>query len=290
MSAFRQLCRITVHHAYFPDGLCRKLAFIPTISTTAFMQRTGLLCNSMETGLQFFSEIGKLDALLLCFSDQEEGHNLVFRGVLKDTDFWYYTEPSPPGEGKILVFDNQRNMLIDGEYQRLHPGVHVSTNDWRPVNSPDFKSLPLREEHRGLSEFLIMIDLKPILMALDTSKTTKGQVEYLIHFNARKTLWRYYLVGVDPQRKLTIIDKNNSCAFREIPPETLPDGRMARSFISTQTLPITHQSTSIFQLKEQGESGEKMLIRRLPIALPNQQRHEVVNGQPVVFSDIFINC
>lgn len=290
MAIFRQLCSIVVNHTYFADGLCRKLAFFPTPATARFIHKTGLLLHGEEMGMQVFIEGEKEDCLRQYLADPDEFSLLVFKVFPRDTSFWYYTTPEIPWEQGILYFDNRRAIPMEDGSLRLHRQPSVSTEEMERLDAPVVTDLLSAGERLNRPGLLIVLDPARILQDDDSAQIPATTGVHRIHFKTRETLWRYYLLGPDRQRPLSIIDKNNTCHFRQVGRESLPDGRTALTFLSTELLPLTQRSDCIFQLKEHGDGGEKVLIRRLPAASPNQQRHEVIDGQTMAVSDIFINC
>ncbi len=69
----------------------------------------------------------------------------------------------------------------------------------------------------------------------------------------------------------------------------LPGNKRAQVFISNAPIPMREVHGQRFQLKENGQMGEKVLIKRLPNAVVSQINREVVDGRAVLVSEMYVN-
>jgi hypothetical protein len=113
--------------------------------------------------------------------------------------------------------------------------------------------------------------------------------DYYLKFKARKTFWKYYMLGLMAQKHSYIADLNDAIRFEFSGEESLSGNRTALTFRSKTPIPMRDTFSYRFQLKESGPRGEKVLIRRLPMASASQINREMIEGEEAVVSEIYIN-
>jgi hypothetical protein len=291
MAVFQQLCIVSVDHAYFADGRCRGLEFVPAQRTLYFINKTGLLIKHTVNGIVIFYEKSRAEALRQFFGDVDEPFSLAFKVFSRAPDFSYYTQPITFKEAAILYFDNQGITPDDGSgIIRLHSDEYVSDQNFVELGSQLLADIINKRDILIRPVFVVNIGNSPSISAVISSRQNSSSCDFRIKFQARETFWKYYLLGEMRKKNAFITDRNNGFEFEYSGEESLPDNRTGMTFISKQLIPVREMSDYYFQLKEKGVGGGRILIKRLPVATPNQFSRKIINGQEAAVSDIYINC
>lgn len=121
----------------------------------------------------------------------------------------------------------------------------------------------------------------------------KGKLEYIINFNNRQTVWRYFLADPVFQKfnHLTIINKTKEQVFKTPKKKQIHDEMEALVFESKSKIPITELSDNIFQLVDNFDPKLKSgtpILKNLPNASPNQLYYGDINSDKNIYSHIFI--
>jgi len=123
-------------------------------------------------------------------------------------------------------------------------------------------------------------------------KDARGATSSYVRFQTRNTIWRYILADKVYEKfpQLMIVDsQSRSVNFRESEFEIQPAYKV-RSFESEESLPMTVNSSSRFQLVETPKEGSqvmKVVIKQLPKASP-EGLYPLGSQDEVFFSNIFI--
>lgn len=118
-------------------------------------------------------------------------------------------------------------------------------------------------------------------------------VEYRLHFGARSTLWRYYIVprpvSVDfEDLAIEVVHAQTPVTFNGPVPVTLPNGSRAYGFEADKALALAQQSENRFRLlghRTDVARHRQVLLEPLPVASPSSVRRDE-RGQPT--SDIYV--
>jgi hypothetical protein len=291
MAIFQQLCAVSVEHAYFADGRCRGLAFVPTQRTLYFINKTGLLIKHTTNGIAIFYETSRIETLRQFFSDVDEPFSLAFKVFSRAPDFSYYTQPVTFKEDASLYFDNQGTTPDDESgVVRLHPDEYVTDQNFVELGSQLLVDIINKKDILIRPVFVVNIGNSPSISTVLSSGQNSSSCNFCIKFQARETFWKYYLLGEMKKKNAFISDRNNGFEFEYVGEELLPDNRAGIVFISKQLIPVREMSDCYFQLKEKGVGGDRILIKRLPVATPNQFSRKIIDGQEAAVSDIYINC
>ena len=113
--------------------------------------------------------------------------------------------------------------------------------------------------------------------------------KFFIRFGANRTFWNYYILGELSKRAIYITDLDNTVQFKSIGNVTLPGQREALVLQSSAAIPMQEHSRHRLQLRESGNMGDKVLIKRLPNASIEQTFSEIVDGKMENVSEIFVN-
>jgi hypothetical protein len=110
----------------------------------------------------------------------------------------------------------------------------------------------------------------------------------LVRLAAGASHWKYYLLGALAQRELKVADVDGAVGFRRAEGERLAS-RAAAVFLSERPIGLRERPAERFQLLENTPFGEKILMKRMPVASPGIRRKAEIDGRAVLVSEIFIN-
>jgi hypothetical protein len=290
MDSYLPLFSVEVEHTYFSKDLCLGLDFVPTIESLLFIEKTGLLIRHTQSGVRIFFDQNSSEALRLYATQPDEPLRFAFKVFNRQRFFRAYTELNTPEEGAILYFDNQGGKIDSTNRLRLHAADYVSAKDFEKLNSPKIAGILSRKDRLLKPEFIVSIWFgKNEIRILDAASKT-AYPKYYLRFHARKTFWKYYLLGSMTKKKSYITDLNNETEFEDAGQTFLPGNRIALTFRSKKRILLQEKSEFHFQLKEKDPNGGKVLIKRLPVASAGQFYREIIDGNQAIVSEIFINC
>ena len=127
---------------------------------------------------------------------------------------------------------------------------------------------------------------------LYTHLKEKGKAEYVVNFNNRQTIWKYFFISPVYQKfdNLTIINKSKESVFKKPVKQLVHDELEALVFESKNKLPIKEHSNG-FQLIEgydpKLKSG-KVILKNLACASPDLLYRDETNSSEAIYSHIFI--
>ncbi len=195
----------------------------------------------------------------------------------------------PVCKGEMLLYFDSRNRVEepDGSY-RLSSGETVSGNDL--ISIDDLERLVADDTILTSRERLI----KP-LFVLSVRLGERGDALFepitcCLNFEAGKTVWKYYLMGAEAGAKFSIVDLNNAITFSRSEDGMVAGNRVAKIFTSGEAIPLLERSPYHFQLKRMDSKMCRVVVKRLPVASPDQISTRVINGNKAEdVSEIFIN-
>jgi hypothetical protein len=279
MARYLPLFSITAKHAFFTDGICRTLEFLPSPEAAEWLDRAGLLAKAFSDGIGIYYPEDRLDVLRHHLGGVANELMLEFKAFAKDTYFCQYTFPNVNIGNKILRFDG-RQAVEDAQGMRLHTEQYVS-------------DACLQETEGGSPPAPVLTADIPLTEADCAINSEKGEVaskQYYLAFEPRKTFWKYYFLGDVARKNAYIADLNGSVEFERIDAPEL-QGRDALVFISRAPIPMQDVPPQRFQLRsrESVGLGEKILIKRLPNASSNRIGKRKLDGKEVLVSEIYVN-
>jgi hypothetical protein len=288
MGDYQTLLNIAVKHSFFTSGVCSCMNFVPTGQTRRVFENTGLLQKKTAAGIQVLYDRSRVEALKLYAADPLEPLCFDFKVYSTDPQFKSYSEPFADSQDGILYFDNRETTPGDSDIGLSSLGA-VSVEDLMKSDSNEFNSV------LGKTDRL----LPPLLALRIFAETDKGshlthwleseQATYTIAFETRKTRWKYYLLGSIAKPDTYIHDPDDQVDFEALGETSLPEQRVAFAFRSKQAIALHDYYDFRFQLKQQGLSGEYVLIQRLPVASIGQTGIEMIADRSTVVSEIYIN-
>jgi len=292
LSAYRVLLKVSVTHSYYRHGACSCLEFVPTRKTQMLFRNIGMLCKKTNDGIQIIFDENNLETLVKYTQEPLEILSFDFKVYAHDPDFKSYTEPFTAVGNEILYFDN---LSIDGSGQQsLSISSRVTEQDFKKPDSPEINNL-LDPRDRLLPPVLVLrIFAKNRRTSLLEQWLDSESTVYSVSFNSRETYWKYYLIGKlasqdKSARHYSVVDADSQAKFETTGEELLADQRLAYTFRSKQRIPLNDYYPFRFQLIQQDQDDQTVIIDGLPVANIRQVGMDTVNEQSEVVSEIYIN-
>lgn len=286
MGTYCPLFSVTIEHAYFSGNNCKLLEFVPTAPSVALLRNAGLLLKSSESGVAVYFDHDNIDILRLHAADNL---TLTFKVFAKDPNFLRYTAPGAPPDQAILFFDNRAINRDDPDKQLLHGATTVAEDSWADMAVEPLASILDRKDLLIKPAFILQMNITADAQGLCSDQLDPAARKFFIRFGANQTFWNYYVLGELSKRAIYIADLDNAVQFKSIGNVTLPGQREALVLQSSVAIPMQEHSRHRLQLRESGNMGDKVLIKRLPNASVDQTFSEMVNGRMESVSEIFVN-
>lgn len=288
MADYQPLFSIEAEHAYFEGAACRGLQLRPTPASAALLANTGCLLRPLRHGVAVAYDRDAADAVRLQIRDPHTPLCLDFLGGTPDPRFALYTElPSPAG--MLLMFHSDAAQPEDDSGRwRLHAQAHVSAADQVPLDQPPARELLTRRERLVPPRLAVQVRVSE----QDLHPAQPGGKRYLLRFQARATVWKYYVVGDWgdwAQDQIHIVDLQQETGFDAAVPEPLPDGRTALAVRSLTRITLHERPAHRFQLRGRSGNTERVLVKRLPVAGSSPWSVETIRGEPTPVSEIYVH-
>lgn len=286
MGTYRPLLSVNVEHAYFLGNYCKTLEFVPTNSCAALLRKAGLLLKSSESGVAIYFDEEKIDILRLHAEDE---FALVFKVFSKDSNFFRYTTPGAPPDNAIILLNNQHITIDPTDKQMLHSDPNVTDKALIDSNSDQLEGMLNRKDYLVKPAFIIQMFVTADAQGLCSEKLDAAARKFYIRFSSNQSFWKYYIFGDLSKRYVYIADLDNAVQFNNAGNILLPGHRETVVLQSSVAIPMQEQHHHRLQLRESGNMGDKVLIKRLPNASVNQMYGEMMNGKMENVSEIYIN-
>lgn len=282
MSEYRTLFGIRVEHEYFAPARCDALDFRIDDPSAALLRRAGVVFRREPDGVHAYHDRESESVLGPWLADPGERFRVVLRVVARDPAFFRYTELPDAHPTLVRCLDSE----IDGP-----PGSLFRLD---PPSDPGARA---RDEALAAEVVTRRDELVPPVailgVLLGPSALAGGDAPpYRLAFTARRTVWRYHLLGDLASRDAFIRDQSPDPAdqvrFEAVGMVSLPEGRTARMLVSDSALPTRWRAERRLQLREEGSRGERVLVRRLPVASPEDLSVATIDGRQIVVSDIYV--
>jgi hypothetical protein len=161
------------------------------------------------------------------------------------------------------------------------------------VAEADFRWIEEVEEVTGLlrgRDFVVRPDFVVSLRITgDDFAGSLGFRSYRIRFDARRTIWKYYLLGHTRKDIPRITDPTGETVFEFVGKVALPGARTALAYRSLTPIPLRERNELRFQLRDPADASGKVFIRRLPVAAADRFGKDVIDGKETIVSEIFVN-
>lgn len=284
MSDYRSLFGIRVEHEFFLPSRCEAVDFRLDAASTELLARAGILLRHEPDGVHAYYDREQEPLFRSWFGDPGERFRVVFRLTASDPSFPRYTEVAERS-GLVCVLDTE----VEG------PGGAVFS-----LTPPEEPGAERRELLDKLEAELVtgrdrlVPPLALLVVFLGPSALAEGGHEpYRLTFAARRTRWRYHLLGDLAGRQAFIRDQSPDPAdqirFTPGGMVNLPGERVAQTLISEGVLPLRRRADRRLQLRETGLDSERVLVRRLPVASPENLSIATIDGRQTIVSDIYVN-
>ncbi|HEY6896875.1 MAG TPA: hypothetical protein VI279_06405 [Rhodocyclaceae bacterium] len=277
MPNFSPLFTLGIEHSFFVDGVMRGVDFVPSPATAAVIRSVGLMVKRIDNGIAVICAEDRLPALPLHAADGAT-LNFAFVARVGDKNFPSYTYPLVPREEKVLCFGN-----VGRDAERLTEYDEASEADYRDVAALIDEGVLNERERRVLPDFVV-------ILALKVAPGEAGRApDFCIRFAARKSFWKYYLLGKMGRDSARIVDLDNKVEFESRGEVVLPGNRRSQLFMSTSRVSLAEKSQHRFQLREADRQGDRILVRRLPVASESRLGLEVIDGKREVVFENYVN-
>lgn len=278
MSAYREWFRVRIEHAYHGARGFGDWRALPGAHTVRLLQATGAVMRQVDSGFAVFAPTARL-AMLPVRGDDDLPLALLFHVLVVDPLFATYTAPQAP-HGQVLVADSRHAVREPSGDWRLHAHERLDQSTLAPATTfADPPPARMPSPRRAA----LLVRIEPGVPAAEAPAP-----RYVVRFEAAASHWKYYLLDALAARSLSIVDADGEVQFSRIDGETL-DARPAAVFLSDRALALRERSARRFELREQAAFGDKVLMKRLPVACAGIRRKAEVDGHAVLVSEIFVN-
>ncbi|HET7867065.1 MAG TPA: hypothetical protein VFL86_21910 [Burkholderiaceae bacterium] len=285
MADYQPLFSIEADHTYFEGQACRGLQLRPTPASAALLANTGCLLRPLRHGVAVAYDRDAADAVRLQIRDPHAPLCLDFLGGMQDARFSLYTDLPSPADTLLMFHSDAAQREDDGGRWRLHAQAHVSAADVVPLDAPPASELLTRRERLVPPRLAVRVRVSEE----DLDLAEPGGKRYLLRFQARATVWKYYVVGDWAQDEIHIVDLQHETGFDAAVPEPLPDGRTALAVRSLTRIALHERPAHRFQLRGRSGNTERVLVKRLPVAGSSPWSVETIRGEPTPVSEIYVH-
>ena len=256
--AWQLLFSLTVEHDFFasPKGL--RLNFLPDQNTEHLLRNANLLLRADGNCFSAFFDSHDLEILESFRASSTEGLEFIFKVAALDSHFLCYTDQ-----------------------QAVSPCY---------CNAP--ASEAVTEELLVATDALAADPIEPsaFMVTINIGKEHIIQPKkYSIRLQARAAYWKYYLLGRLTEKEPKIIDlagkEHFYCAGIQQPFPDVP----ALVFYSAEKIPLRERPPQRFQLRQQGSGGDKVLIKHLQNAGPENLAKDFIHEKEAYVSEVYIN-
>ncbi|MBI1395191.1 MAG: hypothetical protein GC151_04355 [Betaproteobacteria bacterium] len=277
MITYRPLLRVDVRHEFHRDGICPALSFIQTPETARLIASRGMVFRATTGGFAIFRP-----------DDRDADDDLVFTVVMQVADpaFANYTDLDGASSGAWYLFDRARAPNgTDDSVARLHEEPWVSASERM---APDTGQLLASLTGRVWA--VPPLGVVRVSAGGNPAPAADSGERYGITFRARRTLWKYYVLGAPASGvPPAISDPDGVIEFESTGAESLAGNREAITLRSTAPIALQERPAHRFQLRVKTTTGERVLVRRLAVASPNHLGKDTIDGHEVTVSEIYIN-
>jgi hypothetical protein len=167
---------------------------------------------------------------------------------------------------------------------RLHAGETVSHVDVRPLTWP-LVSQSLGTTSPNGARLMPPLALLRVPLAL----VPPAPLIYTVRFAPRATVWKYCLHGDWPEPQLQVVDLASGVEFGDPEPDRLDNGAPLLAIRSRAPIALAQRSERRFQLRSRQRGGDKVLVKRLPVAAAQFLAREQIGGESRLVSEIHVH-
>jgi len=266
MGPYLPLLRVDIAHGFFADGRCRGLRFVPVGDTAWWLRATDAIVREDGGALALFGAAG-------C-QDLEPAAVLAWQVHAADEDFAQYTDHPAQRPGELLYLD-----AAAAQPGAAGEGWQVPV-DVRPLTWPLVVQVldPVSRRMPPLALLRVPLAALPV-----------PPVRYRVQLAARATVWKYCLHGDWPEPQLQVVDLAREAEFGEPEPGRLDNGAPLLAIRSSAPIALAQRSERRFQLRSRQRGGDKVLVKRLPVAAAQFLAREQIGGASRLVSEIHVH-
>jgi len=266
---YKKVLQLDVFHSYFKDGKVRHLEFKPSAETQQVFTKYGILLRNEVSAFKLYSsKEGGVEDLLGYILNNTETESFDFTISTSDTNFYNYTELP-------LNWVGQMDYSNDADENTQNENALILKSSASEKMATAFFGT-------------VKIDLKKL-----KSQLSNGEVNYEIHFEARKTQWNYLIIASKEMEGLSITSKTD-LSFEGPTEVVLQNGSKALKFTSGNVLiPLKEDAQLRLDLVQKlelpggGETTE-IILSGLPNAGPERIGILEIEGSQVASSEMYI--
>ncbi|CUI03264.1 hypothetical protein BN2497_1305 [Janthinobacterium sp. CG23_2] len=281
--AYSLLLELCAEHAYFPAGASGNFRFVPTAQCAALLDRFGILTRPSAHGLAL---VGQDTARADLQGEHDHAAELEFGVLSTDPHFSLFTGLDAPAPDACLFFHSALAQAEGAGRWRLHPEELAGPAAWRRPRVPDKAAALAAQGAAPRPAFFMVLALADVAGALAQAAAPV----WLVRFGARASVWKYHFLSDLDAPNPVIVDLDDKLRFSARGRTPLPGNRSALTFASEQAIAMRKTPEQRLQLRDQGELGQRILIKRLPNASVAAIGREIAEGSavPVLVSEIYI--
>lgn len=259
---------ITVHHAYFKDGICEGVNISPGPLTQQLLKRFGFRYTVNKNVFAFFTnQPSRLRQLLDHISRTVGISYFDFKIDTNDPDFNFYTE---------LPLNRTARLTYDTGERSNHFEKNVLRLEGKMVDDPMVDSIGSLKIH-----------FDDILKYAATGGTNFG-----IRFDVRATQWQYFIIAKNDVHLPNPVIHEKDITFTGPEPVFIKTGQAALFFSSGKKLiPLMQYQVKRFSLtcaKEKGAALSQIIIKPLPCPRPSHFDLVEVGGAQRMASPMYV--
>lgn len=276
MGPYIPLLRVDFEHGFFADGRCRGLRFVPAGDTAWWLRATDAIERHTGSALALFGPAQALSVV----------PKAVLAWQVHATDEVFPTCTDNPAQwpGELLWFD-----ASEATSSRLHAGDTVSQAEVRPLTWP-LVSLSLMSGSLGAQASSGARLMPPLaVLRVPLAALPPAPLHYTVRLAARATVWKYCLHGEWPEPQLQVVDLASGVEFDEPAPDRLDNGAPLVAIRSRAPIALAQRSERRFQLRSRQRGGDKVLVKRLPVAAAQFLAREQIGGESRLVSEIHVH-
>lgn len=265
------LLRVDFAHGFFADGRCPGLRFVPAGDTAWWLRATDAIERHTGSALALFGPAQALSVV----------PKAVLAWQVHATDEVFPTCTDNPAQwpGELLWFD-----AGEATPPRLHAGETVSQAEVRPL------TWPLVSQSLGVQASSGARLMPPLaVLRVPLAALPPAPLHYTVRLAARATVWKYCLHGEWPEPQLQVVDLASGVEFDEPAPDRLDNGAPLLAIRSRAPIALAQRSERRFQLRSRQRGGDKVLVKRLPVAAAQFLAREQIGGESRLVSEIHVH-
>ncbi len=249
-----------------------------TQETRKLLGNMRAILKSYETGCEIlFDQNDYESGAELCATFHDEEICLFF--IPADCASFYNYTADFKSQGGIMLYEaNDDVSFVEGR------SVEMSEGSFTTFDSLSYSQQEVRKIQSYCKNFTPVV----FKLKLNRIKNCTESTSFKLLFESNATHYKYYFFYNTDVKELEIVDVNNEVEF-SMAENVFDDGRLVKVFVSNTPISNRFQSRLHFQLLESGSANKKVIRDNLPLPQNGHYHTDVINGQSVIVSEVFIN-